>query len=97
MPLLKATRIPALMLVDGRQLLKAVVACGLFVLSGGVTAGDDELPDVEFLEYLGSWDESDEDWLLVSDVDRVRKELAKEERSDSGQQVEDSTETENEG
>jgi hypothetical protein len=97
MRLLKAIRIPVLMLVDSRQLLKAVVVCGLFGLSGGVTAGDDELPDVEFLEYLGSWDESDEDWLLVSDMDRVRKELAKDERSDSGQQVEDSTETENEG
>jgi hypothetical protein len=97
MRLLKAIRIPVLMLVDNRHLLRAVVACGLFGLSGGVTAGDDELPDVEFLEYLGSWDESDEDWLLVSDVDRVRKELAKDERSDSGQQAEDSTETENEG
>ena len=85
------------MLVNSRQLLRAIVACSLFGLSGGVTAGDDELPDVEFLEYLGSWDESDEDWLVVSDVDRVRKELTKDERSDSEQKVEESTETENEG
>jgi hypothetical protein len=85
------------MLVESRQLLRVIIACGLLGLSGGVTAGDDELPDVEFLEYLGSWDESDEDWLLVSDVDRVRKELTKDEQSDSEQQAEESTETENEG
>ena len=85
------------MLVDSRQLLRAIIACGLFGLSGGVSAADDELPDVEFLEYLGSWEESDKDWLVVSDVDKVRKELTKDERSDSEQQVEESTETENEG
>lgn len=30
-------------------------------------AADDELPDVEFLEYLGSWEESDEEWLLFDE------------------------------
>ncbi|MFQ5608817.1 MAG: hypothetical protein ACE5F8_00940 [Woeseiaceae bacterium] len=29
-----------------------------------VLAADDEIPEVEFLEYLGLWEESDEDWLL---------------------------------
>ena len=29
-----------------------------------VLAADDELPKVEFLEYLGLWEESDEDWLI---------------------------------
>ena len=84
-------------MVDRSQLLRVVVACGLLGTSGGFTAGDDELPDLEFLEYLGSWEESDEDWLLVSDVDRVRQELAKDERSDPEPQGEESTETENEG
>ena len=28
-------------------------------------AADDDLPDVEFLEYLGSWEDSDEDWLMI--------------------------------
>jgi len=32
-----------------------------------VLAADDIQPDLELLEYLGSWEESDEDWLLFSD------------------------------
>ena len=43
--------------------LSVVVLLGLFGCSGVVVA-DDEQPDMEFLEYLGSWEESDEDWLL---------------------------------
>ena len=30
------------------------------------TAPLDELTDMEFLEYLGSWEESDADWLIFS-------------------------------
>jgi hypothetical protein len=93
----KTSRAWVLTLVDSRQLSGIVVACGLLGLSGGVTAGDDSLPEVEFLEYLGSWDESDEDWLLVSDVEKARKELTKDERRDPELQSEESTETENEG
>ena len=36
----------------------------LFGFAGPATAADEELPDLEFLEYLGSWEESDEDWEL---------------------------------
>jgi hypothetical protein len=86
-----------LTLADSAQLLRVVVACSLLGISGGVTAGDDELPDVEFLEYLGSWDESDEDWLLVSDVKRVREEIMKDEGSDPAPEGEKSMETEDEG
>jgi hypothetical protein len=51
---------------DKRQpdcVLSVAVLLGLFGCSGLVVA-DDEQPDMEFLEYLGSWEESDEDWLL---------------------------------
>ncbi len=51
---------------DKRQpdyVLSVAVLWGLFGCSGVVVA-DDEQPDMEFLEYLGSWEESDEDWLL---------------------------------
>jgi len=84
------------MLADSAQLLRVVVVCSLLGLSG-VTAGDDELPDIEFLEYLGSWDESDEDWLLVSDVKRVREEIMKDEGSDPAPNGEESMENEDEG
>ena len=57
-----------------------------------VLAADDEIPDAEFLEYLGLWEESDEDWLLfdepiTADVDK---------RSDPVPQGEESTETKDE-
>ena len=32
-----------------------------------VLAADEELPDPDFLEYLGDWEESDEDWLLFEE------------------------------
>jgi hypothetical protein len=35
-------------------------ACGL-AIAGAATASNDE-PDVELLEYLGSWDGEDEKW-----------------------------------
>ncbi len=36
------------------------------------TAEDaDAVPDMEFLEYLGSWEESDEEWMLFAGEDVV--------------------------
>ena len=43
-----------------------------------VLAADEELPDPDFLEYLGTWEESDEDWLIFEEP--VTAEL--EERTD---------------
>ena len=57
-----------------------------------VLAADDELPDVEFLEYLGMWDESDEDWLLFDQQITADNE----ERSDPAPEGEESTEQEDE-
>jgi hypothetical protein len=38
---------------------------GLLLIGASVVlAADEELPDPDFLEYLGAWGESDEDWLL---------------------------------
>ena len=38
----------------------------LSICSVAVVA-DEELPEIEFLEYLGLWEETDEDWLMFSD------------------------------
>lgn len=47
----------------------ALLLWGLTGISGLVIADDAEAPDLEFLEYLGSWEESDEDWvILVADA-----------------------------
>ncbi len=34
-----------------------------------VLAADDELPEMDFIEYLGMWEESDEVWLVLDDGD----------------------------
>ncbi len=47
--------------------LRLALICGLLGFSGAAFADDPEVPDLAFLEYLGSWEESDEDWILFSD------------------------------
>ena len=42
------------------------VLCGLLICGGAVIAQEEEAPDLTFLEYLGSWEESDEVWVLLS-------------------------------
>ena len=57
------------MSADGRQSprgLRAVLAWSLVCLNGLVVADDVEAPDLEFLEYLGSWEASEEDWVLLA-------------------------------
>lgn len=44
--------------------VRLALVAGLAGFGGAAAAADDELPDIEFLEYLGSWEESDEEWLL---------------------------------
>jgi hypothetical protein len=74
--------------------LSVAVLWGLFGCSGVVIA-EDEQPDMEFLEYLGSWEESDEDWLLFN----VRDEAVvadEKERSDPALTGKESTESDDE-
>jgi hypothetical protein len=73
--------------------LRLAVICSL--LGGGVKAEEEEAPELEFLEYLGSWEESDEDWLLFKAVDSEPVK-APEERIDPAPTGEESTETEDE-
>ena len=48
---------------------------------------------MEFLEYLGSWEESDEEWLIFAET----KETKDGERSEPVPQGEESTEKDDEG
>ena len=57
-----------------------------------VLAADDEVPDEEFLEYLGLWEESDEDWLIFDEPITADAEK----RSDPVPEGEESTETKDE-
>ncbi len=74
-----------------RQLLPGLLlgVCGL------VLAADEELPAAEFLEYLGSWEESDEVWLVFDKLDELVV-AESDERSDPAPQGKESTETDDE-
>ena len=68
-----------------------LLACGLCL--GAAAMAEDELPpDAEFLEYLGMWEETDEDWLLLDEL-RLLENM---ERNDPVPEGKESTETENE-
>ncbi len=73
------------------------LCCALLVFTSAAAMADDETdteetPDMDFLEYLGMWDETDEDWLLLDD-DVVAD---SEERSDPVPEGEESTEKKDE-
>lgn len=53
-----------------------------------VLAADEEIPEPEFLEYLGMWEESDEDWIIFDEPVTADRE----EGSDSETEDEESTE-----
>jgi hypothetical protein len=59
---------------------------------GAVLAADAEEPEMEFLEYLGQWEESDEEWVMI---DR-RISLETDERTDPAPNGEESTEKDDE-
>lgn len=48
---------------------RAVWAAVLIGMSFSVIAQDETAPELDFLEYLGSWQETDEEWLVVSEWD----------------------------
>ena len=68
----------------------------LLGICGVVLAADNELPDGEFLEYLGSWEESDEEWLIF-DQDGELVAADSDEKVDPALQGEESTEKDDEG
>ena len=67
---------------------KATLVGSLLLGCGAVLAADDEVPDAEFLEYLGLWEESDEDWLIFDEPVKAETE----ERSDPAPEGKESTE-----
>lgn len=50
---------------------------GCALVLPGHAAADEELPDLALLEYLGSWEESDEDWVLFDTDDEHAAETEK--------------------
>jgi hypothetical protein len=56
-------------------------------VAGTAVAQDDE-PDLGFLEYLGSWQEGDDEWLIVADL-----EAESEDNSEASEKDEQTDET----
>ena len=50
-----------------RHTIRLAAAWILLGCCSAILAADSEQPDLEFLEYLGLWDESDEDWVVISE------------------------------
>lgn len=80
----------------GSAAVKALT-CGIALCTSVSSLADtsveeDEIPDADFLEYLGIWEESDDEWLLLEE-----EEVAGiEERIDPVPKGEESTEIEDE-
>ena len=68
-----------------------LVACGL-CFGTAAMAEEEQLPEAEFLEYLGMWEESDEDWLLLENMQAAENTTDNDERSEPVPEGEESTE-----
>jgi len=66
--------------------------CVLLFSGGMVVAEEAEAPELDFLEYLGMWEESDEEWQLLEESLRAENEK----RSEPVPEDEASTEKEDE-
>ena len=75
-------------LADGRLCAWLLVAMAFPAL-----AQEEAPPEDDFIEYLGMWDETDEEWLLYEDL--VAED--QDERNDPAPQGEVSTENSDEG
>lgn len=84
------------MLVRQKTYWPIALACSLLGYGALVGAEEDEAPDIEFLEYLGSWEESDEDWLIVERAGDARREVEEAAQSDTVPEHKESPERQDE-
>jgi len=74
------------------QVFRSVVY-GVLLCGGLGYAEEQEAPELDFLEYLGTWEESDEEWQIFNEAVAADNE----ERSDPAPEGEESMEKEDEG
>lgn len=77
-------------------LARAALLLGSVTMVGAVAAEEEQEPDMAFLEYLGMWEETDEEWQLFEDASDDAAVAENEERSDPVPQGEESQESEDE-
>ncbi len=70
----------------------SALVCGLLFCGGMAAADEEDTPELDFLEYLGMWEESDEDWQLLEESLRAENE----ERNEPAPEGKASTEKEDE-
>jgi hypothetical protein len=83
---------------DSRQseaAFKVAILWGLIGCTGIVVADDEVMPGMEFLEYLGSWEESDEDWVVLA-AEAVEQIASEDKRTDPAAKEEESVEIDDE-
>ena len=78
--------------MSARSRWQNALLCFVFGAAGTAFAAESQEPDMEFLEYLGLWEESDEEWLMVD----YQMSLESEQRSDPVPEGEESTEDDDE-
>ena len=47
-----------------------VIALGGICLTGAAHAQESDAPDLDFLEYLGSWQAEDDEWLVIAEWEK---------------------------
>ena len=67
-----------------------VLGIALACIASQTTAEDDDMPGADFLEFLGSWEEGDQDWLAIA------LEMAEAEATGETEESPGSAETDNE-
>ncbi len=77
-------------------LARAALLIGSAALAGAVAAEEEQEPDMAFLEYLGMWEETDEEWQLFDESMDEEAVAENEERSDPVPKGKESQESEDE-
>lgn len=53
-----------------RRRAPIVIALGGMCLTSAAPAQDADAPDLDFLEYLGSWQAEDDEWLVIAEWEK---------------------------
>ena len=53
--------------MSARRRLAVLMPGALLIAFAAVAAAEEDAPDPAFLEYLGMWDRSDDEWLVLED------------------------------
>jgi hypothetical protein len=71
---------------------RALLLTSMLSVGSLAFAADEDVPELEFFEYLGMWEESDEEWLVLDDLVTAENDA----RPDSAPEREKSVENDDE-